>query len=128
MLLLRLFRERSMRRSQLIYRGSESSVVRIIRGSLGQDGNGRFVCVPGIKLWQQPRPCAWCGEPFTVKYVQAAKTRFCGRSCSAKWRMRQPEIVARVHTAEIHARIGAKVSTWLRETPKGRRHAHRFAA
>ena len=81
-----------------------------------------------MKYWQHPKLCEYCGEEFTVKCVAAAKTRFCGRSCSAKWRMRQPEIIARVHTKEIHAKIGKKVSKWLRTTPEGRKNVDRIAA
>jgi hypothetical protein len=35
--------------------------------------------------------------------------------------MRQPEIVARVHTKEVHARIGQKVSAWLKGDSEGAR-------
>lgn len=100
-----------------------------LRGGLGQDRDtGRFTSLRGCELWRKPRNCEYCGQSFVVKCVQAAKTRFCGRSCSAKWRMRQPEHVAKVHTKETHAKIGRKVSAWLRTTPKGQAHSRRFAA
>lgn len=40
--------------------------------------------------------------------------RFCGRSCSAKWRMSRPEYVARLHTPEVAAKRGEKRSAHLR--------------
>lgn len=38
--------------------------------------------------------CEWCGMPFQREKAQ----RFCGQSCSAKWRMSRPDFVARLHT------------------------------
>ncbi len=42
--------------------------------------------------------CEWCGKVFqAVKATSHGKPRrFCGTSCSARWRMTQPEIRARV--------------------------------
>ena len=41
------------------------------------------------------KKCAYCGESFTHKShgKKSAKIRFCSQSCSAKWRVRQPEII-----------------------------------
>lgn len=39
--------------------------------------------------------CEWCGKPFEPK-DHSGKRRFCGRSCSAKWRMSQPEYKVRL--------------------------------
>lgn len=45
--------------------------------------------------------CAWC----KVKPIAPTPgSRFCGTSCSAKWRMSQPEIRARVFTPELRAK------------------------
>ena len=59
------------------------------------------------------RRCEWCGVTFSVGPGQTYK-RFCDRSCSAKWRMRQPEILAKVHAPEVAALRGQKRSAWLR--------------
>lgn len=54
-----------------------------------------------IVSYLQRRQCLWCGVIFTPKSTATAKlSRFCGRSCSAKWRMRQPEIRAGIYTEE----------------------------
>ena len=72
------------------------------------------------------KQCAWCGGDLTERQVRAGN-RFCGTSCSAKWRMRQPEIVAKVHTKEIHAVIGRKVSAWLHSNdPKAKANIERI--
>lgn len=48
--------------------------------------------------------CAWCGvRPVT----NPRKNRFCSRSCSATWRMTQPEIRAKVYNPETAAKISA---------------------
>lgn len=77
------------------------------------DGSPPRTSSLATRSWQLPRRCAWCGEEFTVRYVQMAKTRFCGRSCSAKWRMRQPEHLAKVHSPEVAAKRGARKRAWL---------------
>src|ERR1019366_8813721 len=41
--------------------------------------------------------CLICGEEFQ----EAREKRFCGRSCSAKWRMRQPGVRAKVYSKEV---------------------------
>lgn len=56
--------------------------------------------------------CVWCGKELTARQVKA-DGRFCGTSCSAKWRMRQPEILAKVHSPEVAAKRGKKKSAWL---------------
>ena len=106
-----------------------SSRRQITHSSRDRDGKGRWTSSPATKSWRLPRPCAWCGEMFTIKYVQAAKTRFCGRSCSAKWRMRQPEHLAKVHAPSVAAKRGAKRSAWLRSgDPKAEAQIARIAA
>lgn len=50
--------------------------------------------------------CAWCGAGFISE--RAARGRFCGKSCSAKWRMQQPEVRAKVFTPEARAKGAAK--------------------
>lgn len=55
------------------------------------------------------KACAWCAKPFTTSIHDQ---RFCGRSCSAKWRMRQPEIIAKVHAPEVAAKRGERKRAW----------------
>lgn len=63
-----------------------------------------------MNLSPLPKLCAWCAQPMTEK---PHKPRFCGRSCSAKWRMRQPEHLAKVHTPEVAAKRGAARRAWF---------------
>lgn len=72
---------------------------------------------------ERTRICAECGAEFRVA-TKASKQRFCRRSCSAKWRMRVPEIKAKVHCAEVReksaqARRGRKTGkpAWNRGRP-----------
>src|SRR5687768_2988800 len=46
------------------------------------------------------RKCKWCRKAFTFHSggVTANRRRFCGTSCSAMWRMRQPERKAQIQT------------------------------
>ncbi len=66
----------------------------------------------------QTRPCEYCKQDFLIHRTAQLKTRFCGRSCSAKWRMRQPEHLAKVHTPEVAAKRGKSRLKWLR-SPAG---------
>ncbi len=60
------------------------------------------------------RVCQWCGDTFTLTYrPKPGLGRFCGRSCSAKWRMRQPEIVAKVHAPHVAEKRGRARAAWL---------------
>lgn len=50
--------------------------------------------------------CEYCAAEFPKKtYV----SRFCGKSCSAKWRMRQPQHRAKVYTTERNAKLSANL-------------------
>lgn len=70
------------------------------------------------------KACAWCAKPFTTSIHDQ---RFCGRSCSAKWRMRQAEIIAKVHAPEVAAKRGEKRSAWLASgNPKAQREIERI--
>lgn len=51
--------------------------------------------------------CVWCGVQFKKPKSPSNKVRFCGRSCSAKWRLSRPEIKARLHTPENLAKLRA---------------------
>lgn len=69
---------------------------------------------------KQQRKCEWCGENFDVPNTTRGKIqRFCNPSCSAKWRMRQPEHIAKVHTPEVAAKRGEKRKEWFKSgSPK----------
>jgi len=58
-----------------------------------------------VTHWSQhPKPCAWCGVLFLKKTKREhERARFCDTSCSAKWRMSDPERVAKLHTPEVAA-------------------------
>lgn len=64
-----------------------------------------------------------------MAYVQNAKVRFCGRSCSAKWRMRQPEHLAKVHNPAVAAKRAASKAAWFAAgSPAAERERARIAA
>lgn len=84
---------------------------------------------PEIPFHFQARPCESCGAPFTPKDAGQGLGRFCGRSCSAKWRMNQPEHKAKVHTEATHAKIGQARARWLRSgEPKAEAEIARITA
>lgn len=86
-----------------------------IHGSPNGDGSALWTLNPEIHWSLQPKPCEWCRVPFVKKWKQAhIKSRFCGPSCSAKWRMSQPEHLAKVHTPEAIAKRAAGKSAWYR--------------
>jgi len=70
------------------------------------------------KLKRTKRNCQWCGKPITLTYSQACeKKRFCGRSCSAKWRMRQPIVRAAIYTEERSKKISIKLMEAHKHNP-----------
>lgn len=79
-------------------------------------------------FYKQVRPCEWCGTPFLPPPFQASGlVRFCGRSCSAKWRMNTPEHLAKVHTPESAAKRGKSRSAFLRSgTPEANAQVERI--
>lgn len=59
---------------------------------------------------KQIKYCVWCGAPFQ----EYKEKRFCGTSCSAKWRMSQPEIRAKVYTQECKIKaMETRLKTWV---------------
>src|SRR4030095_2302182 len=68
--------------------------------------------------------CELCGVEVSRPFQQSKrkKYRFCGTSCSAKWRMQQPEIRSKIYTDAIGAKIAAsktgKKNPWLSEYRK----------
>src|SRR5882672_2699191 len=120
--------EKFLMRSKSLLAVNPSSVAPIIHSSPNRDGAGRWICGQDQKYWQRLRPCEWCKKDFAPRCVQAAKTRFCGRSCSAKWRMSRPEHLAKVHTPEVAARRGQSRSSWLNSgKPKAQAELARFS-
>jgi len=102
-------------RSQSNPETDKSSAHQTTRGSRNADGSARKISNQEIHLSIKPKPCEWCGQMFAKKSATAHRiARFCGRSCSAKWRMRQPEHLAKVHNPEVAAKRGASRSAWLR--------------
>lgn len=100
-------------RSESDSTASTSTAPPTIPGSRSEDGselktsNPEMLSSPPVKL------CAWCGAPFTKPTAQRQrKARFCDRSCSARWRMSDPERVAKLHTAEVRAKRGDSISAW----------------
>lgn len=61
----------------------------------------------------QYRQCEWCSNTFQIDKPDQLKKRFCNTSCSAKWRMSNPEYVATLHTPEVAAKRGQKRRAWL---------------
>jgi len=97
--------------------------------SQSADGRQHNACNLVIEHWSQERPCVWCGRVFSPKYPAQLRGRFCGRSCSAKWRMRQPEILAKVHSPEVAAKRGERRSAWLQSgDPKAKAEIERITA
>src|SRR6266487_306279 len=106
-----------------------SSVVPIIPTSLIEDGSVRKILSPKIGSWNHLRPCAWCDKSFSPVYRSQKNQRFCGTSCSAKWRMSQPEHLAKVHAPEVAAKRGKKKSAWYAaQSPEAVRELERIRA
>lgn len=94
---------------------NKQSALPTIHGSRNADGSARRISNQEIHLSIKPKLCEWCGQEFAKKSATAHRiARFCGRSCSAKWRMRQPEHLAKVHNPEVAAKRGASRSAFLR--------------
>lgn len=100
--------------------GAKSPAPQTIPGSLTEDGSARRISNQEIHSSIRPKLCEWCREPFVKKSATAhRKARFCGRSCSAKWRMGRPEYVAKLHTPEIAAKRGERRAAYLKSgTPE----------
>lgn len=93
-----------------------SLVARTTPTSPSEDGSAPKTSNRATRSYGPPRPCAWCDKMFTPARPWSRKNghqRFCNRSCSAKWRMAQPENVAKVHTPEVAARRGRSRAAWL---------------
>jgi hypothetical protein len=91
-----------------------SQVVQTIPISPGAVGCVPKIYNPEIPLCRQLRLCGWCGKELMPKIPQEARKRFCDKSCSAKWRMRQPAVIAVVHSLEVAAIRGRKKSEWFK--------------
>jgi hypothetical protein len=65
--------------------------------------------------------CEWCGTSFRRQKRQ----RFCGPSCSAKWRMSRPDFVASLHTPK-RAEACRQVMQRLRRNPQAMENLRRY--
>lgn len=104
-----------------------SHALQTILSSLNGAGLVLKTLDPAIPFFKQSRPCEWCGEVFRPKTTADGLRRFCSRSCSAKWRMSQPEHLAKAHTPQAAARRGMKRSAWLNsDNPKAKAEVERI--
>jgi hypothetical protein len=94
--------------------GTPLRAARIIGSLPCGDGNPQKIYTPEIISWRQPRQCAFCGKTFTPKQSAQKWQRFCGRGCSASWRMRQPEIRSRLYTVERSIKISERLAKFYR--------------
>lgn len=65
--------------------------------------------------------CEWCGTSFRRERRQ----RFCGPSCSAKWRMSRPDFVASLHTPK-QAEASRQAMQRLHRNPKAMENLRRY--
>lgn len=75
-------------------------------------------CSPACKRNSRMRPCKWCNKMFAPT---DARVIFCTRSCGAKWKMKQPEIVAKMVANKDWAKNGEAISRSLMANPKERK-------
>lgn len=70
------------------------------------------------KTYKKPieKKCEWCGATFKLK-VRTSTKRFCGTSCSAKWRLTVPEIRAKLYSAESRKAISSSLKKFNKENP-----------
>lgn len=111
--------ERFNMQSRSVLKNVVSLPAQTIPSSRSADGLEHKICAQEITHWKQERRCLWCGTVFSPKSRTVKVQRFCGTSCSAKWRMTQPDVLAKVHSPDVAAKRGAKKSAWLRsDDPK----------
>lgn len=70
------------------------------------------------------RNCMECGVRFVPK---DARVIFCTRSCGARWKMKQPEIVERMIAGKDLDKVGQNISKAIRSKPKELARRRRFA-
>lgn len=58
------------------------------------------------------KSCQTCGKPMTVISSQATEKRFCGASCSARWRMAQPEVRAKIFNRTVIEKTRQSLKRW----------------
>lgn len=61
------------------------------------------------------KPCKQCGAVFIPSEQRVV---FCTRSCGAKWKMTQPNIVSKMIASKDWEKIGREVSRSIRSNPK----------
>ena len=76
----------------------------------------------------ETRQCAWCQTDFTVNVAKQPTRRFCGQSCSAKWRMSQEDYRAKALGTETRAKARQSLlEYWQQDTPQTRAARERIA-
>src|SRR5437870_779102 len=91
---------------------------------LSADGYPPLTLRRKIPSWRQPRLCAWCLGEFIPKLWAV---RFCGTSCSAKWRMRQSKVLRCLHNPKVAAARGKKKAAWFKAgSPKALKELERI--
>jgi hypothetical protein len=88
--------------------GTILSAAKIIHSLPCMDGDPRKIYAPEIISWRQPRQRSYCGKTFTPRHASQKWQRFCGKSCSAYWRMAQTDIRKIVFTKERNQKISAR--------------------
>jgi len=92
----------------------QSSVAPTTHTSLNGDGSMSRISSQGMLSSRPAKQCEWCGKDFIPRTSQEEhQKRFCDRSCSARWRMRQPEILAKVHNPEVARKRGERKRAWF---------------
>jgi len=90
------------------------SVVPTIPTSPKEDGLEHRISNRETHLSIHPKQCEWCEKEFMPRTKKEEREkRFCNQSCSAKWRMNQPEHLAKVHTPEVAKKRGQKRREWF---------------
>lgn len=57
------------------------------------------------------KSCEWCGIEFKLERLNSPK-RFCGHSCSGKWKISQPSIRVKVYTKERSEKASVFKKKW----------------
>jgi very-short-patch-repair endonuclease len=75
----------------------------------------RKFCSEPCELAQYKKSCRECGEVFIPKDARGV---FCGKSCAAIWKMKQPEIVRKMIAGKDLVACGKAISEGIRRNPK----------
>jgi len=70
-------------------------------------------CSSACRLSYEAKPCEWCGTTGVPKYG-----RFCGKSCSAKWRMSREDYKKSIYTEEHARKLSEATKRIMAEDPE----------